>query len=81
MSYCRWGPGSDVYMFPVVGGGIECCACLLEPESGNSGINNSSMFNTRTAALAHLELHVREGHQVSTHAIRRLQTEIKEERG
>jgi len=28
MSYCRFSDG-DVYMYPHVRGGIECCACLL----------------------------------------------------
>lgn len=29
MSYCRFGNGSDVYMFPHVGGYIDCCMCSL----------------------------------------------------
>jgi hypothetical protein len=29
MSYARFGDHSDVYVFPHVGGGFECCACGL----------------------------------------------------
>lgn len=29
MSYARFSPESDVYVFPHVGGGFECCACKM----------------------------------------------------
>ena len=31
MSYVRFGDGSDLYVYPHVGGGFECCACRLAP--------------------------------------------------
>lgn len=29
MSYCRWGPHSDVYMYEHVDGHVTCCYCRL----------------------------------------------------
>jgi len=29
MSYARFGDDSDIYVYPHVGGGFECCACRL----------------------------------------------------
>jgi hypothetical protein len=31
MSYVRFGPESNVYVFPHVGGGFECCGCSMGP--------------------------------------------------
>ena len=55
MSYCRFGEHSDVYVFPSVGGWLECCGCILgEPwEHGST----QSMID-------HLERHRAAGHEV-----------------
>lgn len=68
MSYCRFGPDSDVYVFQHVGGGWECCGCLF---------GDSLRAETREEMLSHLEDHIKTGHTVPEHAIARLKAEIE----
>lgn len=69
MSYARWGSeGSDVYVYQHVGGGIECCGCLLMPMDGLSqwGAFTRLSFRAQTAGemYAHLGQHRDAGHKV-----------------
>lgn len=67
MSYCRFGEGSDVYMFSD-GTEWECCGCKLN-DGGSIGLA------TLTAAIEHLEKHIAAGHKVPENAIARLKAE------
>lgn len=58
MSYERFW-SSDVYIFPHVGGGIECCACFLSLDE-----EPFPNFKTPREALAHLDKHVEAGHDI-----------------
>lgn len=70
MSYCRMSEG-DVYMYPSVYGGIECCGCRLEK-------CEHTVFFKRTDALKHLKEHRLQGHVVPQHAFDRLERELTE---
>lgn len=61
MAYARFTPGSDVYIFADIYGGITCCGCFLGPNS----------FNCETVdeMLSHLEKHKAAGHEVPERAI------------
>ena len=58
MSFERFS-SSDVYMFPHVGGGIECCACFLSLED-----EPFPNFKTPREALAHLDRHLEAGYNI-----------------
>lgn len=64
MSYCRFGPNSDVYVL----NGNECCGCKL-------GV--ASLFESKRYLLDHLILHIEHGHKVPRIAINRLLAEIE----
>lgn len=72
MSYCRMSEESDVYMYPNIGGFIECCSCNMESDW------NSPKFDNETTALKHLFRHVLKGQMVPHRAIKRLCREIVE---
>jgi hypothetical protein len=57
MSFARFGPESDVYVFPHVDGHFECSMCAL---------GDTSVFRSKDAAefVAHLEDHRKAGHKV-----------------
>lgn len=56
MSYARFGwEGSDVYVYPHVSGGIECCACPMD--EGRINLTPLQM-------LRHLKRHRIHGDQV-----------------
>lgn len=57
MSFARFGPESDVYVFPHVDGHFECSMCALEDKFS---------FRSKDAAefVAHLEDHRKAGHKV-----------------
>ena len=71
MSYARFGPDSDVYVFLNVHGFFECCGCILREETGYS-------FTSTADLIKHLERHKAEGHKVPDEAILGLQDEAKE---
>ena len=82
MSYARFGPGSDVYVFATTitdrtGGGekrvIECCNCVFvsRDEQGNC-TEPFPQFATRKGILAHLERHRDAGWLVPDSAITRI---------
>lgn len=68
MSYCRFGPESDVYVFPTVNG-LECCQCR---ETGDSffALGHLEM-------LLHLKRHIEHGDLVPDSAMERLRVEAK----
>lgn len=70
MSYARWSPGSDVYVFTNVGGFIECCGCSLSEHSFQA-------FST-DEMLAHLEEHKAVGHDVPSYCIEGLEADREE---
>ena len=78
MSYCRWGPDSDVYVYPSTVAGkpaITCCCCKL------TGIADDGMgkdnFDAPDAAamLTHLDQHIEAGDAVPHQAISWLKME------
>lgn len=54
MSFARFGPGSDVYIY-ASGRGLECCGCALE---------GSVTVDTAADMRAHLDDHRAAGHLV-----------------
>lgn len=56
MSWARWGPDSDVYVFEDVAGGVTCCGCSL------SGATLAS-FNASDPSelVAHFAAHLTQG--------------------
>jgi hypothetical protein len=68
MSYCRFGPDSDVYVF-ASWQGIECCAC-----------RRFQSFTASDAArmLMHLKAHMANGDMVPDYALERLRNEMRE---
>lgn len=70
MSYCRFGE-ADVYVYPSVMGGIECCACRL-----NQG--ESQNLPLRSQMIEHLHEHQIAGHHVPARVFQRLEREIVE---
>ena len=72
MSYCRFGPASDVYLYPAHNG-IVCCACRLNDGESIHGMN-------RVDALEHLAAHELHGDSVPKHATERLRREVQEGR-
>lgn len=74
MSYCRFGPDSDVYLYRTLYGNDirwECCACSMEKPFG------STISKTLKEALVHLHDHEKRGDRVPAGAINRLRREIK----
>jgi hypothetical protein len=59
MSYCRWGEGSDVYVYLDVNGHLCCCGCQL---------NEGWYYDSTRQMLAHLEEHKKAGHLVPEYA-------------
>lgn len=63
MSFARFGPESDVYLFLSVNGRLECCGCSL---------SDKWTYQTTDALLAHLDAHEAAGHKVPASARERL---------
>ncbi len=76
MSYSRWGPDSDIYMFENVEGYIECMVCMLLNKSGMATKLESMKFTKRSDAIEHLNDHRSAGHKVPKRAIERLKFEM-----
>ena len=70
MSYCRFGPKSDVYVFPIKTGEYECCVCALADGE------NVTLHNI-TSMLTHLQGHRDAGHMVPEYAFKRLREELE----
>ena len=73
MSYCRFSPDSNVYLYPHVDDYIECCACRLKPEGEWFG---NFRLDAPSDAIDHLNRHIAAGHQVPARAFERLKQEI-----
>lgn len=78
MSYCRWGPDSDVYVYVterVVKEETEhywvCCMCKLHQEGNIYAPNLASLRQ-------HLEHHREQGDKVPDYAFERIDREIAE---
>jgi hypothetical protein len=61
MSYCRFGPDSDVYVYSNLDGKVECCWCALSE-------TRETVPLTREEMLAHLWDHEQAGHKVPDYA-------------
>ena len=70
MSYCRFSEDSGVYMYPHVGGFIECCGCRLAGEPADWATTDHKV------ALMHLVWHLKAGDKVPDFAFQRLINEI-----
>ena len=73
MSYCRFGE-CDVYVYESVNGYFTCDFCRLQEKWGVSFDSR-----TRSGMIAHLEEHIKAGHDVPAGAIARLREEIETE--
>lgn len=58
MSFARFGPHSDVYVYGSVHGGVVCCGCML----GYHG--DEATFHGPNGVMDHLAEHERAGHVV-----------------
>lgn len=85
MSYARFGPGSDVYVFMHAGGFLDCCGCILQEREWvddsdavfggylkSVGEKVVSEFDTTQGMIDHLKLHIDAGHDVPDSVIPRL---------
>lgn len=79
MSYCRFGEGSDVYVY-TDGAHIYCCGCRLGEVRDAEGDGVDASFVTPAEMLAHLERHRAVGDMVPQHAMDRLVREAAGER-
>ena len=70
MAYCRFSDG-DVYIFPHVAGGFECCGCALHETSWGC--------ETRLEMMQHMREHKMAGHRVPYSAIERIAVEFLDE--
>jgi hypothetical protein len=64
MAYSRFYD-SDIYIYPSVGGWIECAACFLnEPKDEYSLFSSSKSITNDDQLRDHLEEHARAGHNM-----------------
>lgn len=61
MSYARFSPTSDIYLYADVAGGLTCWSCALA-EGGQT-----MRFLDEDAAVAHLRAHEAAGHHCGFH--------------
>lgn len=67
VSYARFGPGSDVYVYRSVNGdGYVCCGCSLD---------DWYTVDDPGEMLAHLHQHEEAGQMVPSHTLERLERE------
>jgi hypothetical protein len=62
MSFARFGPDSDVYVYYHVGGFYDCCGCRFMP----------SQFLTKAEIIAHLQIHIGQGDKVPDDTIEQI---------
>lgn len=73
MSYARFGPASDVYVFLNCGGYLDCCACSL------GGVDDDDpRFDTTAEMIEHLRAHQAAGYDVPADAFERLERDREE---
>lgn len=71
MSYCRYGPNSDVYVIRTFGGDLECLGCRLTYERFYPHFSTTSEL----AMVGHLIDHRAAGHLVPERTFVRLAAE------
>jgi len=76
MSYCRFGPDSDVYVIATIDG-HHCVACRRMDE--RNGIHADFVASDRRQMYHHLIDHLRDGDIVPDKAFLRLVSEISDE--
>jgi hypothetical protein len=64
MSFARFGPESDVYVYAHVGGFVQCCGCLLGDFLGDDWD-----YHSAADVVAHMQEHVDAGHRVPQHLL------------
>lgn len=76
MSYARFGPTCDVYIYLDEAGTLNCCGCRLQDhrvendgshpaqQAGAAGAHVQSTFTVTADMLSHLEAHRAAGHVV-----------------
>jgi len=75
MSYSRFGPDSDVYLFMTEGDRLHCCWCKLLSLPGNC---EDFVAVKHRDMIEHLRKHEEAGHKVPAEAIERLEREAEE---
>jgi len=74
MSYARFGPNSDVYVYASGDNVFTCCGCkLVAPDTGQTWEHGGK------AILSHLQEHIAAGHKVPEYCIKALKLELDEE--
>lgn len=68
MSYARFGPHSDVYVFLHVNDSLTCCGCSAA-EGGHFWCDTADQM------IEHLRLHEAAGHKVPAYTIEALEEE------
>ncbi len=75
MSWVRFSPESNLYIFDDVRGGITCCACRLQPMHGTiiPEVYLPGDFNCQTEQkmAAHILEHAKAGHLVPDYIVER----------
>lgn len=77
MSYCRWGEGSNLYIFGTTVHGqdvIECCGCLLTDTVELDAYYANNAYDM----LNHVFEHIKAGHRVPDYTLERLVVEAAE---
>lgn len=49
MAYCRFSD-SDIYLYPSVDGGVDCCACRLSPKVPTIWTKGSELWGTKACS-------------------------------
>lgn len=70
MSYCRWTPDSDVYVYEASRHGFVCCMCSIDDR-------DDVHTETRSGMVEHLAKHEAAGERVPAYAAERLRAEIE----
>jgi hypothetical protein len=70
MSYCRFGPESDLYVYLDCAGYLCCCACQLD--------GHPTAFQTTEALIDHVREHIQIGHKVPPDLIDKLTIDAEE---
>jgi len=72
MAYSRFS-NNDIYIYPHVGGYIECCACMInEPQDEYSLFSASVSIYNDEQLRDHLELHAKAGHNMPDHLLQEI---------
>jgi hypothetical protein len=75
MSYCRFGPDSNVYVYMSADDRLHCCWCHLVNLSANG---KDFAAKDRREMVGHLREHLEAGHRVPAEAIADLESESED---